>query len=229
MKIIRFVPTFSDKEKMLLEPISTKRNIANWYKTGEYTYIDDGVEYPGMKTCKPFLDVMISGYYLLIPFDIHVNKSEDGKVTFSWDGPEEWEGFVGERTSKTGKTIPRPLGHSENHLIWSSKWGWKTPRGWSSIVTHPINRSDLPFTTLSGLIDSDKFFSAGNIPFFIKEDFSGIIEKGTPFAQIIPIKRARWSSFADYGLVYPNEIKSINLHNHKQSYKKFDWQKKEYN
>lgn len=229
MKLIRFVPALSKKAKMLLEPISAKKNIPDWYKQGEFSYVDGGQEHPGLKTCKPFLDAMISGYYLLIPFDIHVTKDENGKTKFSWDAPDEWDGFVGERTGAIGSTIPRPPGHSENHLIWSSRWGWKTPKGWSSILTHPINRYELPFTTLSGFIDSDNFFGPGNIPFFIKDDFVGIIEKGTPFAQIIPVKRSRWGSFADYGLNSPSEIKSINLHNHQQAYKKNDWEKKEYN
>ena len=82
---------------------------------------------------------------------------------------------------------------------------------------------------MAGLIDSDKFFGPGNIPFFVKEGFTGTIEKGTPYAQIIPIKRSSWSSFADYGLISPNEIRGVNLHNHKQAYKTVDWEKKEYN
>lgn len=229
MKTIRFVPKFSDKEKMLLEPIPCKRNIAQWYKDGETTYFYEGQEGPGLKTCKPFLDVMISGYYLLVPFDIHVGKDENGDLKLSWDGPEEWRDFIGERKGPIGSTIPRPTGFRKNHLVWSSRWGWKTPKGWSSIITHPINRDELPFKTASGLIDSDNFFGAGNVPFFLKEDFVGVIEKGTPFAQIIPIKRASWASFADYGLIYPENIRAENLHYRDQAYKNIDWIKKEYN
>lgn len=229
MKIIRFVPASPNKENMLLEPVPAKRNIPQWYKDGETSYVIDGQEHPGLKTCKPFLDVMISGYYLLIPFDIYVTQTDKGQAKFSWDGPDDWAEFVGERTGSIGSTIPRPPGHSDNHLVWASRWGWKTPRGWSSIVMHPINRAELPFTTMAGLIDSDKFFGPGNIPFFVKEGFTGTIEKGTPYAQIIPIKRSSWSSFADYGLISPNEIRGVNLHNHKQAYKTVDWEKKEYN
>lgn len=229
MKIMRFVPTFSEKEKMLLEPIPAKRNIPQWYKDGEYSYTVNNEEHSGLKSCKPFLDAMISGYYLLIPFDIHVEKDESGDIKFSWDGPDEWEGFVGERLGPIGETIPRPEGHRKNHLVWASRWGWRTPKGWGSIVTHPINRAELPFTTMAGFIDSDNFYNAGNIPFFIKEDFLGIIEKGTPFAQIIPIKRSSWTSFVDYGSRSSGEIRGINLHNHNQSYKTTDWEKKEYN
>lgn len=229
MKTIRFVPRLENRDLMLLEPIPCKKNIPQWYKDGETTYFLDGKENPGLKTCKPFLDSMISGYYLLIPFDIDISYDDDNNIKFEWDGPEQWAGFVNERKGDIGKTIPKPEGFKHNHLIWSSMWGWKTPRGWSSLLTHPVNRLELPFYTVSGIIDSDKFFAGGNIPFFIKDGFVGTIEKGTPFAQVIPIKRSRWSSFSDYGLVSPAEIKGDNLHNHNQSYKKLDWVKKEYN
>ena len=60
------------------------------------------------------------------------------------------------------------------------------------MVTHPFNRFDLPFTTTSGLIDSDGWVTAGNIPFFLREGFEGIIEKNTPVAQLFPYKRESW-------------------------------------
>jgi hypothetical protein len=228
MKVIRFCPRYSDKEDMLLQPIPAKRDIPQWYKDGEYTFSDNGIESAGLKTCKPFIDVMISGYFLVIPFDIHVSLDENGLLSIKWDGPETWSDFVMERPKALGSTIPVPAGHMPNHLVFSSRWGWKTPRGWSSIVTHPFNRQDLPFRVSSGLIDSDKFFTSGNIPFHIKEGFVGTIEAGTPYAQIIPIKRARWRSFADYGLVQVSNLMISNLRLHNQEYKIKNWVKKEY-
>lgn len=228
MKIMRFVPRFKSKEAMLIEPIPAKKQIPDWYKNGETTYTMDGAEHPGLKTCKPFIDIMISGYFLLTPFDIYVGKTEDGDLKLSWDASDEWDGFIGERTGGIGKTIPIPSGHRTNHLVWSSRWGWKTPKGWSSIVTHPFNRADLPFTTLSGFIDSDNFYGSGNLPFYIKDNFVGTIKAGTPYAQIIPIKRTSWTSFPDYGLISPESIKASNLHREGQAYKNIDWVKKEY-
>lgn len=229
MKLIRFVPRISNKENMLLEPVAGKKIIPEWYKDGEmYFEGPDGKQHHGLKSCKPFLDVMISGYFLLIPFDIYVDIDESNNLSIKWDGPPEWSSFVGERPKGIGSTIPVPAGHRSNHLTWSSMWGWKTPRGWSSIVTHPLNRSDLPFRTMSGTIDSDKFIGSGNTPFHLKEGFTGVIEKGTPYAQIIPIKRSSWRSFADYGLKATAELKNLNLRKSGQEYKNVDWVRKEY-
>jgi len=206
-----------------------KKFVPEWYRLGESEISEphSGGHTAGMKTCAPFLDVMLTGYVLLTPFDIYVGKNEDGTQDIRWNGPQEWNGFIGERPVELGATIPRPAGHSPNGLVWSSKWGWKTPRGWSTIVTHPYNRFDLPFTTLSGVIDSDKFISNGNIPFFIKEGWTGVIPGGTPYAQIIPFKRKMWKKVADYSLLtrITEESKVIRG----MPYKKHLWVKKVYN
>jgi hypothetical protein len=65
------------------------------------------------------------------------------------------------------------------------------------MISHPANRFDLPFTTLSGIVDSDTALHEGNLPFFIKEGFEGLIPKGTPIFQIIPFKRENWKSEID--------------------------------
>jgi hypothetical protein len=43
-------------------------------------------------------------------------------------------------------------------------------------------------------MDSDKSVGTGNMPFFMKRNFSGNIPAGTPIAQLIPIKREEWVS-----------------------------------
>lgn len=228
MRLIRFTPSLPDREKMLLEPTPIKEHLPEWYRLGESEFtINGGTPEHGMKTCAPFLDVMLTGYTLVTPFDIFVGKNEDGSHNIRWNGPQEWSAFIGERPKELGSTIPRPAGHSPNGLVWSSMWGWKTPRGWSTVVTHPFNRYDLPFTTLSGVIDSDKFLANGNIPFFLREGWVGIIPAGTPYAQILPFKRRAWKKIADFGLVSKvyEEGKEVRI----KSYKKYLWQKKSYN
>jgi hypothetical protein len=63
------------------------------------------------------------------------------------------------------------------------------------LITHPLNRHDLPFTTLSAVVDGGLVLDPnGNIPFYIKKDFEGVIPKGTPIIQIIPFFQENWSS-----------------------------------
>ena len=66
--------------------------------------------------------------------------------------------------------FPPPAGHSNHHFAWELPISFRTPPGYSILVTHPLNRFDLPFTTTSGLMDSDRWVTGGNIPFFFKNN-----------------------------------------------------------
>ena len=166
---------------------------------------------------------------LVTPVDVFVSKNNDGSLKIGWNSPEVFKDFISERTKVLGEKIPRPAGHMPNHLAWRGVWGFKTPRNWSVLVTHPLNRSDLPFTTTSGIMDADKYSTSGNIPFFIKEDFTGMIPAGTPIAQLIPIKRENWKSIQnDQGIVYLEDLQGKFIREPGKSYKKFFWTRKQY-
>jgi hypothetical protein len=228
MKIIKFIPWLGDASIPEYKPV--KASLPSWWKDGENEFeLHPGEKAHGMKTCIPFMEIMMTGYVLRTPFDIYVTKNEDGTINIKWNGPKEWENFVGERPKELGATIPRPAGHEPMGFTWSSQWSWKTPRGYSTLVTHPFNRNELPFTTLNAVMDSDKFNAQGNVPFFLKKDFEGIIPAGTPFAQIYPFKREKWGSFVDDSFndnVFKKQI--ANLREPDGSYKKKFWQKKEF-
>ena len=228
MKIIRF---FSKKEyENLGQPSLAKKFLPQWYKDSELTIVgEDGKEHAGLKRCVPFLDAMISGYMLTTPIDIFVSKNEDNSLNVTWNSSEILQDFISERTQDLGKLMPRPAGHYPNHLAFRGFWGFKTPKGWSVLVVHPLNRHDLPFTITSGIMDSDQYSTSGNIPFFIKENFIGMIPAGTPFAQLIPIKRASWKSINnDSGIEYLENLQGAKIRSMEKGYKKLFWTRKDY-
>ena len=47
-------------------------------------------------------------------------------------------------------------------------------------------------------MDTDKSSLELIFPVWVRDNFSGIVEKGTPIAQIIPFKRDNWDSTFDY-------------------------------
>lgn len=228
MKVIRF---FSKREYQgIAQPTLAKKFLPEWYRKSETDFTDsNGIVHAGLKRCIPFLDSMLSGYMLVTPMDIFVSKNDDGTLKLGWNASELFENFIAERPKDSGEFMPRPAGHYPNHLAFSGFWGFKTPRGWSLLVTHPLNRHDLPFTITSGIIDADKYSTSGNIPFFMKEDFVGMIPAGTPFAQLIPIKRASWKSINnDSGISYLNDLQGELVRQPGKSYKKIFWVKKDY-
>ena len=73
-------------------------------------------------------------------------------------------------------------------------WTIEAPEGYSVLFTHPANRFDLPFTTLTGLVDCDRYHDNWiHFPAHWHDtNFSGVLPKGTPVAQCMPVKRESW-------------------------------------
>jgi hypothetical protein len=70
-------------------------------------------------------------------------------------------------------------------------WTIATGPGWALLVTHPLNRPELPSLTLPGLIDSDGY-DHGLIHFpalWRDAALRGVLPKGTPIAQCLPVRR----------------------------------------
>jgi antitoxin (DNA-binding transcriptional repressor) of toxin-antitoxin stability system len=228
----RFVAFVSQNNPLKLgKPELMRKFIPDWYKQSEASFIDsrNGMESgSGLKVCVPYLDIMVSGYALVTPFDIYVYTDPDGGLNVKWNGPDDLADTIETRPKEQGALIPRPEGHHWEMLVFTSKWGFKTPRGYSIMVTHPFNRHDLPFTTTSGLMDSDKFWANGSIPFFIKKGFEGTIPAGTPIAQLIPVKRNSWKASYNQGLLWDVQAQGMDARTKDKSYKKKYWIRKKF-
>jgi hypothetical protein len=71
------------------------------------------------------------------------------------------------------------------------------------------------------------------MPFFLKEGFSGLVPKGTPYAQIIPIKREDWTSEHMYYTnqeMYDRHVETTDKYRipYGGVYKQKTWEKKNY-
>lgn len=148
-----------------------------------------------VKRCPPFVDAMTSGFLIPLICDVRVENGE-----FTWDNELPAGGAVDFVRSPIGFHDPgqvtgTPLFDGERFLIkFHNLWTIEAPEGYALLFTHPVNRFDLPFTTLTGLVDCDRFHDAW-IHFPARWDdatFSGVLPKGTPVAQCFPIKRDDW-------------------------------------
>lgn len=217
-----------------LRPLSKSKNkVPDWYKKTEKTYggpLHFAKQNKTFKYCFPFLDALSSGYMLETVVDLQV-IIEDGQQQFFWgSSPTEGLKVVGVRDPGSTGMMPTPEWCNETHFYWSTFYNLTCPKGYSLLFTHPLNRYDLPFITLSGIVDAEEGLHPGKMPFFIRKDFEGLIEAGTPIAQIIPIKRESWQLEENK----KNDKKiDQNIFDTNSTlfgwYKKNIWQKKEYN
>lgn len=249
LRKIKFIPDSDYVFKNIPPPIPAKEFIPEWYRKGEFAVSrETGLKVKptavdaqgGLKACVPFIDAMISGYIICTWEDIEVTKNDGATFEYKTIKKNKYTGLyeeynpeivmIRERHGDMGHTIPRPYGASENHLILNGQWGIKLPRGWSLMVTHPFNRFDLPFISMAGFMDSDEFWTNGNLPFFMQKDWTGIIPKGTPIFQIIPVKRNSWISSVDFKLIDRMRDLGRSVSMSKIGfYKKNIWVRKEYN
>lgn len=195
-KTIKFA--LSDRLWDISFPKPAKSYLPEWFKkTPRFMGTPDENLLNAKKTfkvCMPFTDAMISGYIFELWADLYVIKDENtGIQNIRWK--EKEDNIIGVRDSAQSGFMPKMAGYSDVHYTLSHPLYIKTPPGYSILITQPFNRPDLPFYGLSAIIDTDKYpLFPGNYSIFLKEDFSGIIEMGTPLFQIIPFKRDKWIS-----------------------------------
>lgn len=215
MKQVNF---YSENVRIELpHPRPASKFMPDWFR--KLPGVVKGIE--SIKKCMPFLDAMTAGYMIVLAADV------------------KFDGVIFEEVSKVplvSTHVPDQLGdlnipkhYNKQPYKWNNLFVMKTPRGYSTLFTHPLNRIDMPFHSLSGIVDTDNFPVAVNFPFFILEDFRGIIPAGTPIAQAIPFKRTSWKHKVED--TKPYEM-PINFFSHANPpfnfYKKNYWTKKTY-
>lgn len=212
---IKFVPGTKDIEDFVPCPEPSKAFVPEWYKE-----IPSGKDIVNVKKCIPFLDSFTHGYIQKTWTDIYVQNNENLDVSF--------DSKVNILSYRHQSNMPIDQEFYSREFVWQRPWSVVLPEEFSALITHPLNRMDLPFLTLSAIVDFDKSVHApiGNIPFYIKNGFVGIIPAGTPMFQIIPIKRESWELEKQ---AYSKEFWNLRMKERlsiTDFYKKKIWQKK---
>jgi hypothetical protein len=145
-----------------------------------------------VKQCPPFVDAMTHGFMMLLPCDVRVQAG-----AFSWNWPLPALEVPGHPRAPLSFHVPEqiagsPLAHGPHSAIkFNSFWTIELEPGWSLMAVHPINRDDLPFRLVTGLVDADRFNDVGiNFPaVWVDAEFDGVLPRGTPIAQCYPVPR----------------------------------------
>jgi hypothetical protein len=237
--LLKVDQTPRNKVKESYPPKPAKTFIPETYKNLT-SYRENDLRSPTVKKCIPFLDALTSGY--IIPF------FQDYIITVDYE-KQTWD--VTCRLEGKGDHSPASLkaagAHSSDQLPkgyqdgrtpigkFPNKWVIKTPPGYSCLFVHPFNTPKTDVEIISGVVDTDTYLNAVLFPFYFKRHSEDKEEKvqihlkiGDPMVQIIPFKRESWKSSV-------GEWPAEKTWRHKfgghlfDFYKKFYWQKKNYN
>lgn len=190
-------------------PVPTKVNIPKWYKDLNHT-----VENQTVKGCIPFLETLTTGYLLKIPQDIKIyfnvinpqtnqpdvflkiNDRMSGEIAMAYG-----LNFMqqGERGHPIGQLEGCPYINTNKNLSFVkiiNPWIIKTPPGYSCLFLPPLNNTDDRFFIIPGIVHTDRFPVEVNFPIVINGDkyptLETVLERGTPYVQVIPFKRESW-------------------------------------
>jgi hypothetical protein len=187
----------AELEGRLPPPVPANQGVPDWLKAmpaKAYSTINLRDE-ETVKRCPPFVDAITCGFLLPLMCDLRI---DNGEIT--WDNEIPPGGELDFPRSPIGFHDPgqvsgSPLFDAERFLMkFHNLWSIEAPEGYAVFFTHPVNRFDLPFTTLSGLVDCDRYTDSWiHFPaHWHDRNFSGVLPKGTPIAQCIPVKRESW-------------------------------------
>lgn len=211
-------------------PKPASKFVPDWYKNtsgfinkiGAPRSLELG-EGPTIKKCLPIFDLLTAGYIIPLPADLYVSQRENVPY-YQWPSIKLVDMHPWQQADKhpeyKGLDIPKFL----------NPWSIKTPKGYSSLFIQPAHH-DLPFYIFPAIVDTDTYNGNVNFPFILKDlNFTGTIEAGTPIAQVIPIKREKWTNrFGDEKEIKQNTDHSNFIHSKfLNAYKEFFRQKKEY-
>ena len=151
-----------------------------------------------IRTCPAITDIQDFGYMIYLPFDLYVDATDKDnlKVEIPPRLVEEGNGhYVSTHFAWQVDGFKVGEEFHPQHLKINPVFGVSTPRGYSAWMTHPVNRTDLPFRTMDSMVDTDTYTAFWTVIIFIKMGFKGVIEAGTPILQVMPFKREdTWNS-----------------------------------
>src|SRR5699024_4097904 len=145
-----------------------------------------------VKHCPPFVDAMTHGFVFTLACDVRV---EDGVFSWDWSLPEP----AARHHPRAPLSFHAPAQaedapfHADDRVIvkFNSSWTVQLPAGYSLFVMPLVNREDLPFRPLCGMVDADQYNEVGILfpVIWQQPEFEGVLQQGTPVVQCFPVAR----------------------------------------
>ncbi|MEO0912026.1 MAG: hypothetical protein AAFY59_03425 [Pseudomonadota bacterium] len=179
---------------MLPPPVPAQKLLPGWLRTMPEEVAADslaGAPVRTLKHCPPLIDALRLGIIIPSAADITVTA---GEIAWDWDPPSLAETHISR--APVGIHIPEQAEGSAFDpggalvLKFVNFWTLEAEPGWSLLFHHPAGYPDLPFRTLGGVVDCDLFKDGYvHFPTLLDPDFEGVIPRGTPVAQVVPVQR----------------------------------------
>jgi hypothetical protein len=179
---IQFVQTQHFPGK-IPEPYPAARHIPEWFTN---LSPEGSTEKRILDHFPPFSGAMTAGYIIPAPGDL--------RITFDY-------GFtpVGEYQFLAQHARAQYAGSSfagRTVVKFYNPWIIVTPPDYVCLITAPINRFEMPFVALTGIVETGQYYAEVALPMIcmmaLGETYD--VRRGTPMIQVIPFRREDWTS-----------------------------------
>ena len=217
------------------KPFPASQALPQWWKDaspyikgpknpdGKKLVVENFESNASFKKCTPMLDLLSSGYIVPLWADVQVIIQDESPLV-------TWRVQKNVFEVHYGQEVEIPDGYQKTQFKFLNQWIPKLPKGYSALIIACPGYSNNPFKPIQAIIDYDKTTHPLSPPMYLKTNFEGIIEKGTPMFQIIPFKRNNWISkfsFLEDGeslISMDRDVKATIVNNYVKNF----WEKKSY-
>lgn len=203
------------------QPVAATQNMPQWVKQMPAQIPGgQGTAWLTAKKCPPFIDALTGGYLVPLVCDVH--------FTMGANALEYRSSLPIVKTHELRQLKGTPF-EGLVTVKFLNPWIIKTPPGYSCLFLQPLNRLDMPFYVVSGVVETDTYYNEINFPAvsMMRPGTTFTLTRGAPIVQVFPFKREAWTSataVADDRLREPWE----SLGEGAGHYKEHFWQRKPY-
>jgi len=206
---------------MIPHPAPASRHLPDWMRAVP-THLPD--QTPTVKNCMPFLEAMNAGYVIALPTDItFVLEADRLRVDVAEFGAQ----VVGFHNGD--QVLGAPYGGTPI-VKFHTPWVIRTPAGYSTLVLPPVNRLEIPFLPLTGLVETDTYYRQIAYPTLCTMRLGQTVKlaRGTPLVQVVPVLREAWTSSVGAMDVEANKAQEAMWEGNRHMYREEHWEKKSF-
>jgi len=211
----------------LPHPLPAARCVPDWLRlmpTHIQSAVQSADQTPTVKNCMPFLEAMTFGYVIPLPTD----------MTFTMEGGNlrvDIAGFDAPLVDvHNGDQLPGAPYSGTPVVKFRTPWLVRTPPGYSTLVLPPLNRFEMPFLPLAGLVETDTYYRQIAFPTLCNMTSGQQVKltRGMPLVQVVPVLRQAWSSEVTPSDADANKAQDDQWDANPHMYRQNHWEKKSF-
>lgn len=147
-----------------------------------------------LRACAPLMEAMGLGYALLWPMRLRIDvvgREANGDYDLRVD-----PAMPALLESHPPRQAPGMPGAGLPILKLMNPWIVRTPPGTSCLIAPLFNQPERTIIPFAAMVETDRYFTPIHLPFMLAVPVGGsvVVERGEPFAQLIPMRRDNWQA-----------------------------------